>query len=120
MKYIDFPLGFIMFNQSDIVQDIHAIIRKIICNHVDIPEFVSGSGIYGLEILHNVVDLGCVMVDHVGQLKLVNINMLRMVSPEIGVNNSLNMEDLDVGLDYMVILFASLVKQLSESKLVNV
>ena len=42
--------------------------------------------------------------------------MLGMVEPEIGINNSLSITDLDVGLYETTILFATMIRQLSETK----
>ena len=105
-----------MENHEDIIYDLHSIAQNIILSGVSIPELVPGSGIYGIEIVHDLSDLGCVIIDFKGCLKIIDINMLGMVVPEIGINNSLSITDLDVGLYETTVLFATMIRQLSETK----
>ena len=102
-----------MQNHEDIVQDLFLIIKDNIVKNIIIPELVVGSGVYGLEILHNLVDLGCVIVDDQGSIKKVDINMNVMVNTEIGITNSLTVTDVNAGLYESAILFATLIRQLT-------
>ena len=102
-----------MQNHEDIVQDLFLIIKDNFVKNIIIPELVVGSGVYGLEILHNLVDLGCVIVDDQGSIKKVDINMNVMVNTEIGITNSLTVTDVNASLYESAILFATLIRQLT-------
>lgn len=105
-----------MEDYQAIILDLHSIISTIIKSDVTVPEFARNTGMYGMEILHNICDLGCVMVDQDGSLKVVDMNILDFASAEIGVSGAITISDLDVGLIDTVKLFVSLIKQLTESK----
>ena len=102
-----------MQNHEDIVQDLFLIIKDNFVKNIIIPELVVGSGVYGLEILHILVDLGCVIVDDQGSIKKVDINMNVMVNTEIGITNSLTVTDVNASLYESAILFATLIRQLT-------